>query len=252
MNSNKRIRMILPVPLPAAALANFAVQIPSALRRPGLEVDFVGCRAGASLMDSAYESALADAFVLDAGATAETDGYDLVCSFSMSDSGVAALRSRLRIPVVGAGHAALSLAAQLGHRFSVITMWEPWRQHVIENVAKYGMSQRLASVRHIGVRPDPRELLAGKEELVFAALAEAGKEAIKQDGADVIVLGSTTMYQAHAYLSGVLPCPVVNPGLAAYKACETLLDLGLAHSKLAYPAPQAIQDSLFHPIKPTC
>jgi len=124
-------------------------------------------------MDSAYESTLADAFVLDAGSTAETDGYDLVCSFSMSDSGVAALRSRLKIPVVGAGQASLSLAAQLGHRFSVITMWEPWRRHVIENVARYGMSEKLASVRHIDVRPDTLQLLSGKEELVFAALAAA-------------------------------------------------------------------------------
>jgi allantoin racemase len=243
--------MILPVPLPAAALARFAVQIPDAQRRGDIEIDFVGCRAGASLMDSAYESTLADAFVLDAGATAESDGYDLVCSFSMSDSGVAALRSRLQIPVVGAGQAALSLAAQLGHRFSVVTMWEPWRRHVIENVARYGMSEKLASVRHIGVRPDPRELLAGKEALVFAALAEAGKAAITQDGADVIVLGSTTMYQAHAYLTRELPCPVVNPGLAAYKTCVTLLDLGLAHSKLAYPSPGAVEDNLFHPISPT-
>jgi allantoin racemase len=246
---NQRIKMILPVPLSAAALARFAAQIPSALRRPDIDVDFVGCRAGATLMDSAYESTLADAFVLDAGATAETDGYDLVCSFSMSDSGVAALRSRLKIPVVGAGHASFSLAAQLGHRFSVITMWEPWRRHVIENVARYGMSEKLASVRHIGVRPDTRELLSGKEEVVFTALAAAADAAIRQDGADVIVLGSTTMYQAHAWLAGKLPCPVVNPGLAAYKVCETLLDLGLAHSKLAHPSPEVIQDDLFHPLK---
>jgi allantoin racemase len=45
-----------------------------------------------------------------------------------------------------------------------------------------------------------------------------------------------------------LPCPVVSPGLAAYKACETLLDLGLAHSKLAYPSPESTCDSIFHSV----
>jgi len=246
----KRIKMILPVPLPAAALRNFAVQIPEALRRPDVTLEFAGCRSGATCLDSAYESTLADAFVLDAGAAAEAEGYDLVCSFSMSDSGVAALRSRLTIPVVGAGQAALTLAAQLGHRFSVITMWEPWRRHVIENAAKYGLSGQLASVRHINVHPDPERLLAGKEEFILAALAEAAHAAIAEDGADVIVLGSTTMYQAHAHLAAVLPCPVVNPGLAAYKLCETLLDLGLTHSKLAHPSPQLIRDGLFDTISP--
>jgi allantoin racemase len=244
----KRIKMILPVPLPAAALDKFAAQIPDSLRRPDIAIDFAGCRAGATTMDSAYESTLADAFVLDAGASAEADGYDAVCSFSMSDSGVAALRSRLSIPVVGAGQAALALAAQIGQRFSVITMWEPWRRHVLENAARYGLAAQLASVRHINIRPNTQELLAGKEHLVFSALVEAANAAITDDGADVIVLGSTTMYQAHAHLATALSCPVVSPGLAAYKACETLLDLGLTHSKLAYPSPQVICDDVFRSV----
>lgn len=246
--NKKRIKMILPIALPAAALDRFAAQIPEGLRRPDIAIDFVGCRAGARTMDSAYESTLADAFVLDAGATAEAEGYNAVCSFSMSDSGVAALRSRLSIPVIGAGQAALALAAQIGHRFSVITMWEPWRQHVLENAAKYGLTARLASVRHINTHPNPQELLAGKEHFIFGALEAAAKEAITGDHADVIVLGSTTMYQAYAHLAATLPCPVVSPGLAAYKACETLLDLGLSHSKLAYPSPESTCDSVFHPI----
>lgn len=245
-----RVKMILPVPLSSAALEKFAMQIPIASRHPEMALDFYGCRAGAALMDSAYESTLADAFVLDAGASAEAEGYDAVCSFSMSDSGVAALRSRLRIPVIGAAQAAFSIAGQLGHRFSVVTMWEPWRRHLIENAVKYGFSGKLASVRHIGVRPDTEHLLSGKEETVFDKLAAAARAAISDDGADVIVLGSTTMYQAHAYLAAALPCPVVNPGMAAYKACETLLELGLAHSKLAYPPPEVVRDQLFRPIEP--
>jgi len=42
--------------------------------------------------------------------------------------------------------------------------------------------------------------------------------------------------------------PVINPGLAAYKACETLIDLKLAHSKAAWPAPERRPDGLFAPI----
>ncbi len=240
-----RIRMILPVPLPAEALDNFAAQIPAKIRRSDIELEFRGCRAGATLLDSPYEWALADTFVLDAGASAQADGCAAVCSFTMSDSGLAALRSRLAIPVVGAGQAAFGLAAQLGRRFSVITMWEPWQRLALETVGKYGLADRLASVRHINVRPDTHELLSGKEEIVFGALEAAALQAIEEDGADVIVLGSTTMYQSHAYLTARLPVPVVNPGLAAYKACETLLDLGLAQSKRAYPFPEHDADGLF-------
>jgi allantoin racemase len=72
----KRAKMILPVPLPESALRAFALQIPESLRRPDIALDFVGCRAGATSLDSDYESTLANAFVLEAGANAEAEGYD--------------------------------------------------------------------------------------------------------------------------------------------------------------------------------
>jgi len=87
-----------------------------------------------------------------------------------------------------------------------------------------------------------QELLEGKEEIVFGKLEEQGLAAIEQDGADVIILGSTTMHQSHAYLSEKLPVPVINPGLVAYKICEMFLDLGITHSKRAYPTPENLQD----------
>jgi allantoin racemase len=42
----------------------------------------------------------------------------------------------------------------------------------------------------------------------------------------------------------VLPVPVINPGQVAYKTCETMLELGLAHSKHAFPSPQQPNDAM--------
>ncbi|MNY78039.1 hypothetical protein D3C86_2181290 [compost metagenome] len=39
--------------------------------------------------------------------------------------------------------------------------------------------------------------------------------------------------------------PVLNPGQVAYKLCELFLDLGLAHSKFAYPSPETLKDAAF-------
>ena len=69
----KRIKMIMPVPMPATALSAFEAQIPESLRRSDLAVDFVAVREGARILDSYYETTLADAFVLEAGATAEDE-----------------------------------------------------------------------------------------------------------------------------------------------------------------------------------
>ncbi|MEM6583969.1 MAG: aspartate/glutamate racemase family protein, partial [Pseudomonadota bacterium] len=108
-----------------------------------------------------------------------------------------------------------------------------------------GISHRLASIRSIGVRPDAEELLTGKEEVVFSALLEKAKLAIETDGADVLILGSTTMHQSHEFLQSELPVPVINPGHAALKMCEVYMDMHLSQSKLAYRHPEHHDVSVF-------
>ena len=239
-----RIKIIVPVPLPPEAVAGFAAQMPPGLVRPGITVDFTGIRAGTTCLDSQFEATLADAFCLEAGIRAEQEGYAAICLNSMSDSGLAALRSRLSIPVTGPGRASFHLAADLGKRFSVVTMWPRWRWIYDKLALETGLSGRLASVRDINVRPDTQELLSGKEDSVFALLEAECRKAIDEDGADVIVLGSTTMHQSHRYLSERLEVPVLNPGLVAYKQCEMLLDLGLSHSKRTYMPPENPADDV--------
>ncbi len=246
----KRILMIVPVAVPDLALASFAAQIPAELIRPDLTIDFIGCRNGANLIDSLYEQTLADAWVLDAGARAEDQGYAAVCINSMSDSGLAALRSRLSIPVVGPGRASFFLAADLGKKFSVLTMWKRWHPLYEKLALETGLESRLASIRDVDTRPDTAELLVGKEDIVFAKLEQQARMAIDEDGADVIILGSTTMHQSATWLASRIEVPVLNPGLVAFKLCETLIDLGLAQSKKTYFAPETAQDGLLDPVPP--
>ena len=234
--------MILPVPIPDEALAAFEAQVPVSLQRPDLQIDFCAAKNGGKILDSYYEMTLADAFVLEAGLSAQAEGYDAVCINSMSDSGLAALRSRLDIPVVGPGQACFLTAAMLGHQFSVITMWDRWKPLYRKVALELEMQHRLASIESIDTRPDAEDLLAGKEEVVFAKLEAAARRAIDDHGADVIILGSTTMHQSAEFLSDALEVPVLNPGLIALKQCEMLVQLGLSHSKLAYQAPEALND----------
>lgn len=243
----RRIKVIFPVPLSEHTRELIETQIPAALIRPEFEVEFVGSRRLMTLADSYYDLFIMDSIVLEAGMRAEKEGFDAVCINTVSDSGLYALRSRLSIPVIGPGQAAFHLACTLGQRFSILTMWEPWLPLYRKTLKEYGLEHRLASIRHIDTRPDLRELLEGREEVVFGKLEAAGLRAIEDDGADVVVLGSTTMHQSHAHLARQLPVPVINPGLVAYKLCEMCLELGLTHSKKAFPSPEAPQDDALFP-----
>ncbi len=226
-----------------AGVANRASQLPVDFVAPGFSPEFAAVKWGAALGDSYHDMLLMDWTVFQAGITAEEEGYAGVLIDTVSDSGLRALRSRLSIPVVGPGEAAFATAMMLGKRFTVLTMWEEWFPLYEKTLTEYGWWDRVASLRSIDTRPDVTELLAGKEEVIFQKLKAEAEAAIAEDGADVIVLGSTTMHQSATWLAGQLPIPVINPGQVAYKQLELLLTLGLTHSKHAFPTPEVGKDN---------
>ena len=234
----RRIKVIVPIPMDADGVANRAAQLPPSVVRDGFSPEFVAVPWGAALGDSYHDMLLMDWTVFQAGVSAEEEGYAAVLIDTVSDSGLRALRSRLTIPVVGPGEVAFHTAMMLGKRFTVLTMWPQWFALYEKTLTEYGLWDRVASLRSIDTRPDVTELLQGKEEVIFAKLKAEAEAAIEEDGADVIVLGSTTMHQSAAYLAANLSVPVINPGLVAYKQVETLLELGLTHSKKAFPTPE--------------
>lgn len=94
----------------------------------------------------------------------------------MTDTGLDAVRSRLTIPVVGAGQSSFLLACNLGARFSIVTPWDRWTQAYKKTLQRHRLMGRLASVRHINTHPILEELLHGKEEVVFDALEKVAKK----------------------------------------------------------------------------
>ena len=240
-----RIKFIIPFPFDEEGVANRAAQIPHGLLSPDTHVECVPVRNSAAMVDSLYEALIFDMYIAEAGLRAEEEGYDAVIMDTVSDSGLTVLRSKLSIPVVGPGMVSYAVAKILGKRFSIITMWDKWRHLYEKNLDTYRLWDHCASIRAVNIPPDVEALFAGKEDEMFEKLTAEGRRAIEEDGADVILLGSTTMHQAGEYMAANLPAPVINPGPVAIKLTESIVQLGLSHSKVAYPSPTANLDDRF-------
>ena len=233
----RRVLVIVPFAMAPEHLALRREQLQGIELSPELQFEFRPVKAGPVNYSSHHDFVLADVANFEAGCRAQEEGFSAVCIDTMSDSGVAALRSVLDIPVFGPGKVSMLTALMLGERFSILTMASRWKPLYKKALDELGLHHKCASVRAIEVAPDNQALLAGKEEDVFPLLEAAARRAIEEDGADVLILGSTIMHQSHAWLSQRLPVPVINPGPLSYKMAEAALGLGLAQSRQAYPRP---------------
>ncbi|MBL0966869.1 MAG: hydrogenase expression protein HupH, partial [Blastomonas sp.] len=138
MADDRRIKVIVPIPMDEAGVAARAAQLPSDFVRPGFVPEFVAVPWGAALGDSYHDMLLMDWTVFQTGITAEDEGYAGVLIDTVSDSGLRALRSRLSIPVIGPGEAAFAAAMMLGKKFTVLTMWPEWFPLYQKTLTEYG------------------------------------------------------------------------------------------------------------------
>ena len=167
---------------------------------------------------------------------AEADGASAGIVGCFSDPAIDAIRETVKMPVVGPGQSAITLALQLGDRYAVLTPLKNGHKRTIPHLRAQGLVERLACVRGIGVSVAD---LANEKSGSWESILATSRRCIEEDGADVLVMGCMSMafMSVERELSKRLDVPVVNPVLAALKTAETLLDLGLSHSRASWPSP---------------
>jgi len=239
----KKVLVIVPFPMNEENRDQRRQQLQAVELGPGIAFDFESVRVAPRNYVSASDMTLAEFGALEAGLTAQQRGYDAVCIDTVSDSGVAALRSMLDIPVIATGRSMFLTALMLGRSFGIVTMWKNWFPLYERILKDLVLTDRCAGMRAAGINPDNRNLLGGKEE-VLPLLYDAARQLVDLDGADVVCLGSTTMHEAHAYLAERIEVPVLNGGPLSYQIAEMMTALDLTHSRRAYPKPMVAKPEL--------
>jgi len=202
------------------------------LAHGGTQVDVMALPGGPSDLEYHIDGHRAVSMVIDrlTGRELSYDGILVGCFY---DPGVRELREALDVPVMGVGEGSMLVASCLGHRFSILVGRRKWIPKMSDNALRYGFDRRIASWRPVGVTV---KLLHEDPKGTYNTLLEAGRAAVRDDGAEVIILGCAAMEDTAGQLQQELGCPVVDPVAAGFKVIETLADLrvrlNLSTSKL--------------------
>ncbi|MCQ6272328.1 aspartate/glutamate racemase family protein [Pseudarthrobacter sp. R1] len=205
---------------------------------PGTELVVRTAGHGMEYIETRFESLIA------AGAVAEiiaehtrpgTEPVDGVVVAAFGDPGMPALKELTGIPVIGITEAALCAAALQGHRFSIIAISDrikPWYRDCVE---RFGLLGRLASIRSIN---ETLNAIGSVQQDFKETLLALSRQAVAEDGADVVILAGAPLAGLARELKGQIPVPVVDGISAGIRMAEAVVGLESGpHRAGAFAAP---------------
>jgi len=227
-----KLKVIVPVVLQREDFKEKILKEYKSASRDDVEMDIVSLDQGPESIESKYDEAFSQPGVLKKVQEAEKQGFEACLIDCFGDPALCAAREVVHIPVLGAGESGMFLGAMIGRWFSIITVLDRIIPLIEDNAQVYGISSKLASVRSVNI---PVLDLKKDRGLLIQRLVTQAEIAVKEDGANVIVLGCTGMaglaeaVEEKLYKKE-LRVSVIDPVKAAVKFAESLIDIGLSQA----------------------
>ena len=139
-------------------------------------------------------------------------GADAVIMAAFGDPGLRGARELFDLPVVGMAEAAMMSACMLGERFSIVTFSPVMRRWYLDCVADSGLMARCTGVRTPLAHP---LRIDGVRERLKDDLAHLARQAVEEDGADVVILGGAPLAGLAPEITSLVPGLVLDPIAAA-------------------------------------
>jgi allantoin racemase len=197
------------------------------------EISISNIEKGPVSIESVYDETYANPFVVDAAKKAEKEGYDGIIIYCFSNPALYAVREAIKIPVIGIGEAAHIFGMVVGERIGIISTIENsvprhWRKAKI-----LGTISKLKAIKPLNLPV----LEYNDKEKVMERVKKVATELIEKEKVDTIILGCGSMLGIKKELQDTFPVPIIIPGEAAIKLIESMVKMGISHSKITYMYP---------------
>lgn len=188
---------------------------------PGTQITVKTAAFGVAYIETRFE-ALIGAYATAQLAADHHEGHDAVIVAAFGDPGLLALREVLPVPVLGMTESALATACLLGHRFSIVAISQRIQAWYREVVEANGLISRLASIRALD---RPLGGVGSVQADHAQQLLDLCHQAVRHDGAEVIILAGAPLAGLARSVGDLLPVPVVDGVSSAVRHAESLFAL---------------------------
>ncbi len=210
--------------------------------RPDTEIIATNSREGPYSIEGYYDvAACLPGLLQEARLHRDVDAVVIAC---FDDTGLDAMRCLFDVPVIGIGEAGYHAAAMLSHRFSVVTTLSRSVAGIADNLKRYGLEAKCASIRATDI--PVLKLEEGDPASLDQIRAEIGV-AIAQDRAEAVVLGCAGMADLMQQLSDEFGIPMIDGISCAVGMAEALVAAGLSTSKVGAYAPAVEKQAATQP-----
>ncbi|AHB77058.1 aspartate/glutamate racemase family protein [Pandoraea pnomenusa] len=188
---------------------------------PDTALSFATAAFGVAYIETRFE-ALVGGYATACAAAEHAGTFDGLVVAAFGDPGLGGLKELFDVPVIGMTEAALASACLLGARFSIIAISHRIQAWYRECVEANGLASRLASIRSL---TSPLRDIATVQEDHAERLIALSRQAVDEDGADVIVVAGAPLAGLARTLRNRIPVPVVDGVSSAVRHCESLVAL---------------------------
>ncbi len=210
----------------------------SVVQASDFQIDYKNLTHGTNFIESRYAEALDVDSIVEIAKQAEKDGYDAIFITCFGEPGVSIVRELVSIPVIGGFLSSAMTSNVLSRKFSIVTVVPDVVPMLRELARTLGVEENLTSIRVIDV-PVPE---LGNISLVEQKLLEQSLAAIKIEGAQAILMGCTGMLGVREYVEQQIqvhlqlqnPVPVISPNQHSVGYLQSMVRMGLTHSRLAF------------------
>jgi len=180
-------------------------------------------------IETEFDVSKAAPYVVDEVIKANKEGFNAIIIACSDDPGLSAAREVSEALVLGIGETSLIIGALLGSKIAWISP-SIASKPIKERIATLtGLQNRVVYISGLGIKV--LDVLKNLDIIKQKLLEEATK-AVNQYGVDVIVLGSGSLTGLGSEITEKLHVPVVDPVPTTVKVAESLVKLGLSHSKV--------------------